>query len=354
VRTFPNKAREECKRTDSFGQNFNVNYVFLDQLLENRKKIVITTHKSPDGDAIGSSLGLAGVLQKSGHQVNVIIPDAAPGFLGWMKGADMLLDSEQDFDQAQGLISDAEVLFALDYNRLDRTGLLAAPFAQASGVKVMIDHHIDPSDEFDVVLSDVTASSTAELVFRFLSELNLKQHIDADLAACLYAGIMTDTGSFKFSSTSAETHRIAAELIDMGLVPDRVHSAIFDTSSYDRLQLIGHALSKKLDYDFKTGVSVIALSLAEKNRFKYQKGDTEGLVNYGLAIEGSRMSIFLSEELNMTKCSLRSKGEVDVNLIARAHFNGGGHKNAAGGRLDMKLPEAIKYVKDVVANKIHL
>jgi bifunctional oligoribonuclease and PAP phosphatase NrnA len=165
---------------------------------------------------------------------------------------------------------------------------------------------------------------------------------------------MTDTGSFKFSSTSAYTHRVVADLMDAGLVPDHVHNSIFDNNSYDRLQLLGYALSNKFEFDADLGISIIGVSLSEKNRFKYQKGDTEGLVNYGLSVKGSKMAVFLSEELNFTKFSFRSKGQVDVNKIARAYFNGGGHKNAAGGRLDISLKDAINYLKDVIQNKISL
>lgn len=324
----------------------------LQELFRTPQKVVITTHRSPDGDAVGSSLALNGILEKQGHDVQVIIPDAAPAFLSWMKGSEDILDFEQTPEDGKRAIEEASVIFSLDYNRLDRIAAVGEHVKSSKAMKIMIDHHIDPSPDFDHILSDTSASSTCELIYRFADQMGWLELLDKDIAEALYAGIMTDTGSFKFSSTSATTHRIAAHLMELGLVPDRVHSAIFDTSSFDRLQLLGYALSRKLEFDPVKGVSIIALSLSEKNRFHYQKGDTEGLVNYGLSIQGARMAIFLSEELNMTKCSFRSKGDLDVNVIARTWFNGGGHKNAAGGRLDMKLKPAINYLKDVIENKL--
>jgi len=316
--------------------------------------VVVTTHRSPDGDAIGSSLALYHFLQRNGIKANVIIPDADPEFLHWMAGHDSITIFESDQEAAKTLIAQANVIFSLDYNRLDRVADMEAWIENTSAQKILIDHHIDPAAYFDFSLSDTTASSTAELVFRFADNLGWKSMLNKEIAECLYAGIMTDTGSFKFNSTSANTHRIVADLMDAGLEPDKVHNAIFDNNSFDRLQLIGYALSKKFEFNDELGVSIIGLSLSEKNRFKYQKGDTEGLVNYGLSVKGAKMAVFLSEELNFTKFSFRSKGLIDVNKIARGYFNGGGHKNAAGGRLDMSLNESINYLKDVIQNKITL
>jgi len=331
-----------------------LDYHRIKELLGPSAKVVITTHRSPDGDAIGSSLGLYHFLILNGLEVSVIIPDRDPEFLHWMRGHDLITVFESDQEKSKTLINDADVIFSLDYNRLDRIAEMGSRVERASATKILIDHHIDPADYFNFSLSDTTASSTAELVFRFIDSLGWKELLNKDIAECLYAGIMTDTGSFKFSSTSAFTHRVVADLMDVGLVPDKVHNAIFDNSSFDRLQLVGFALSNKFEFDAERGVSIIGISLNEKNRFKYQKGDTEGLVNYGLSVKGAKMAVFLSEELNFTKFSFRSKGQIDVNKIARGYFNGGGHKNAAGGRLDMSLKESINYLKDVIENKITL
>lgn len=325
-----------------------MNYSEIKRALSQPKKVVITSHRSPDGDAVGSSLALYHALIKGKHEVSVVLPDPAPEFLHWMFGHDHIITFENDSNSALDLIQDADIIFSLDYNNMSRLGEMGKAVGQAKALKILIDHHIDPSNEFDELLSDVSASSTAELVYGFLLKIQMGSVINVAIAECLYTGLMTDTGSFKYPSTSAETHRIVANLMEIGLVPERVHSAVFDTNSFDRLQLIGYALYKKLNFDAETGISVIDLSLQEKNRFKYQRGDTEGLVNYGLSVKGAKMAVFLSEELNFTKLSFRSKGNVDVNFLARQHFNGGGHKNAAGGRLDMDIQRALKHLQHVL------
>lgn len=313
---------------------------------------MITAHKSPDGDAIGSSLGLAGVLQKTGHHVTVIMPDDFPAFLHWMKGAEAIVVYQHQQEQAEQAMEEADMIFSLDYNRLDRVGDVGHLIEKATVPKVLIDHHIDPSPEFDFSLSDIKASSTAELVYRFLTQLDLVDHISTAEAECLYSGIMTDTGSFRFSSTTADTHAIAADLLKRGVQPDYVHQQIHDSYSFQRLKLMGYALGQKLEYMPHLKAAIIALSEDEKRRFGFNKGDTEGLVNYGLSILGSRLAVFLSEERGFVKFSFRSKGDLDVNVIAREHFNGGGHKNAAGGRVEATLPEAYRKLKRVLDEKL--
>jgi bifunctional oligoribonuclease and PAP phosphatase NrnA len=330
-----------------------VDYQKLKKALSESNKIAITTHKSPDGDAIGSSLALRSVLQKAGFIVDVIVPDAFPKFLNWMNGSDQIIVFESDQDQARSKLLEADLIFALDYNRLDRVGLLGELISQSDAIKVMIDHHIDPDQGFDEILSDTSASSTAQLIFQFVDEMGLLGHLDAIDSACLYAGIMTDTGSFRFSSTSAETHRVVADLLDRGLRPEMVHQAIYDQNSFTKLKLMGHVLTEKMDFLPNISLAVLSLSLSEKNRFHYEKGDTEGLVNYGLSIIGAKVSVFMSEESGYVKFSFRSKGEVDVNLIAREFFNGGGHKNAAGGKLDGSLDSAKKRLLEVF-NKLSI
>ncbi|MBT4705353.1 MAG: bifunctional oligoribonuclease/PAP phosphatase NrnA [Flavobacteriales bacterium] len=324
-----------------------MDYNIVRKLFESPKKIVITAHRSPDADAIGSSLSLSHVLTKVGHHCDVVIPDAFPSFLDWMSGASQIMVFDSSEQEAAAKIKEADLIFCLDYNRLDRIAAVGDLVRNATAPKILIDHHIDP-DTFDYMLSDTNASSTAELVFDFVSNLDWVDRIDADVAACMYAGMMTDTGSFKYPSTTAHTHRVAAELMDRGLKPTHVHQEIFDNNSFSRLQLIGYALTNKLEFNETNGVSIISLSVDEKSRFNFKKGDTEGLVNYGLSIGGARMAVFLSEEPAYTKMSLRSKGDLDVNVIAREHFNGGGHKNAAGGKLDLDISAAVNKVKDVL------
>lgn len=307
--------------------------------------MVITTHRSPDGDAIGSSMALYGMLAKRNHNVSVIVPDAFPRFLAWMDSEHCICHFDTNRDEAQELIENAEIIFSLDYNTLGRVGDVGKEIEKSNATKVLIDHHLSPDSGFDFVLSDTSASSTAQLVFDFTVGMNMQNEIDVSVAECLYAGIVTDTGSFRFPSTSAHTHEIVMELMRVGLKPEAIHQKIYDTNNLSRLRLVGYALSQKLEIDEQTQTAIIPLSLEEKNRFKYIKGDTEGLVNYGLSIEGVRMAVFMSEELDAVKFSFRSKGDVDVNQFARSFFNGGGHKNAAGGKLDLKLSEAINHLK---------
>ena len=318
-------------------------------LLDQPKNIVITTHRSPDGDAIGSSLGLYHILKAHGHSVDVIVPDQFPGFLKWMNGSDSVIVYELSKIRSKQALQKADIIFSLDYNNLSRIADLGALVEESKATKILIDHHLEPSPDYDFSLSDTSASSTAQLIYTFADSIGLAKHINQPIAECLYAGIMTDTGSFKFSSTSALTHRIVANLMDCGLVPDKVHNAIFDTNTFSRLKLLGFTLSERFEYDAERKISVLRLSNEDKLEYNFQKGDSEGFVNYGLSIDGSKMAVFLSEdEEGYTKFSFRSKGGLDVNKIARAHFNGGGHKNAAGGKLDMPIEEAYKQLRKVI------
>lgn len=324
-----------------------MDYKLVKSLFEAPRKVVITTHRSPDADAIGSSLALHNVLLRLGHSSKVIVPDAFPSFLAWMKGAEDILIHDQSAPECEAQIEEAELIFSLDYNSLSRVAAVGDLISNSSATKILIDHHIDPAT-FDHMLSDTSASSTAQLVYDFVAVLGWEEHIDEEIAACLYAGIMTDTGSFKFPSTSAHTHEVTAKLMERGLNAFEVHHQIFDTNSFDRLKLIGYALSEKLEFNAERGFAIISLSHKEKMRFNFKKGDTEGLVNYGLSIQGSKLAVFLSEEPGFTKMSFRSTGDLDVNVIARSHFNGGGHKNAAGGKLDLDLEPALMELKNVL------
>jgi phosphoesterase RecJ-like protein len=318
------------------------------ELLASNKNIVITTHRSPDGDAIGSSLALHHLLVAHGHDVTVLVPDQFPPFLSWMKGSESIVIYELSKIRSREAIDKSDIIFSLDYNNLSRIAELGDLVEQKQVTKILIDHHLDPSHDFDFSMSDTSASSTAQMIYSFAVEVGLDHYIDQKVAECIYAGIMTDTGSFKFSSTSADTHRVVASLMDKGLVPERVHSSIFDTNSFSRLKLLGFTLSERFEFDQEKKISILRLSEEDKNEYNYQKGDTEGFVNYGLSVNGSKMAVFLSEDEGCTKFSFRSKGELDVNKIARAHFNGGGHKNAAGGKLDVPIDDAYKQLQNVI------
>lgn len=313
----------------------------LKALLSIPKKITIVSHKSPDGDAIGSSLGLYHYLVQKGHEVHVVMPNDYPSFLKWMPGNNEIVIHEGHQQNAEALVNGAEILFCLDFNSPDRAFGLEEVIQRSENVKVMIDHHPQPSDFVDFMLSDTSACSTAQLVHRFAALMGDKIP-NKESGECLYAGIMTDSGSFRFPSTTAETHRIVADLMDLGVRNDQVYNLINNTSSEHRLRLLGYCLDDKLTVVSKYGTAFIALTVEEKKRFHYQQGDTEGTVNYPLSIEGVNFSAIFIEAEGYVKISFRSIGDFDVNLFSRSHFSGGGHRNAAGGRSDLSLQETIE------------
>ncbi len=311
------------------------------ELLNSPKKVVITTHKSPDGDAIGSSLGLSHFLQQLGHEVNVVVPDNYPEFLQWLPGNDTVVHFDTETEQAIALTEAADVLFSLDYNDLSRIDKLGHYVHIATGIKIMIDHHQQPHDFADYTFSDTASCSTAQLVYEFMEVLEQTHLLNANIANCLYVGIMTDTGSFRFPSTTSKTHRITAALIDAGASNAAAHNNVYDSNTYLRLKLLGYALGEKLKIYPEYNTVIISLSEEELAQFNYKKGDTEGLVNYGLSIKGIKMAVFISEKGALTKLSFRSKGNFSVNQLARDHFHGGGHTNAAGGAVQQPIAEAI-------------
>jgi phosphoesterase RecJ-like protein len=313
----------------------------LKALLSSPKRIAIVSHKSPDGDAIGSSLGLYHYLISKGHKVEVIMPNDYPTFLKWMPGTDKVVIHEGNEANAEGLVNGAEVLFCLDFNTPNRAYGLEEVIQRSENVKVMIDHHPQPDGFVDFMLSDTSSCSTAQLIHRF-AEMMGDKIPNKESGECLYAGIMTDSGSFRFPSTTAETHRIVADLMDLGVDNAEVYNLVNNTSSEHRLRLLGYCIDDKLSVISEYGTAFISLSMEEKKRFHFQQGDTEGTVNYPLSIEGVNFSAIFIESDDMVKISFRSIGEFDVNDFARTNFNGGGHRNAAGGRSDLSLQETIE------------
>ena len=310
--------------------------------LDTAENIIIVPHKGPDGDAMGASLGLYHFLKDKGHTVHVIAPNDYPDFLKWLPASEEVIIYESDKERSDKFISEAEIVFTLDFNHLSRCGLMQDSLIASDAVFVMIDHHQEPSDYADYTYSDSKMSSTCEMVYLFIDKLRASKKITPEIATCLYAGIMTDTGSFRFSSTSSNTHRVIADLIDKGAKNDQIHNNIFDTNSEDKLQLLGTAL-KNLKVNKELRTAYISLSQEELNRHNFKKGDTEGFVNYGLSLEGIIFAVIFIEKENedLVKISFRSKGDFDVNKFARAHFDGGGHINAAGGRSDISLNDTI-------------
>src|SRR5688572_6528106 len=313
------------------------------------RKAVILTHFKPDADALGSSLGLAHYLKKKGHSSIVITPSDYPDFISWMPGnKDVLIYQKEKSEKSAKQIGQADLIFCLDFSSLNRINDLGEMVRKSSAKKVLIDHHLEPERFADFEQWDDTAASTAELVFKLIVELGDKHLVDADIADCLYAGIMTDTGSFKHSNTSHQVFQVASELVERGANPYKVSKLIYDTNTIERLRLMGYVLSEKLQILPEYRTAYIVLSAEELKRFGSQTGDTEGLVNYGLAVKGVKLSVLISERKENIKLSLRSLGNFSVNEMARAHFEGGGHRNAAGGQTTLTLEQTVKKFLDIL------
>lgn len=310
--------------------------------LRERKRIVITTHHKPDGDAMGSSLGLYHFLCGMGHEVHVITPTDYPFFLQWLPGNADVVDFMQEPERATDLVAKAEWIFCLDFNALSRINELGELVRASSAKKAMIDHHLEPEGFDDFRYWDTTAVATAELVERFIVDLGMKQSITKDIATCLYLGIMTDSGSFRFPSTTARVHRVIAELIDAGADNAHIHQMVYDTNSENRLKFLGEVLSNCMTVlpEQRTAYMIIPQSLLQK--YNIRTGDTEGMVNYALSINGIRLACLIIDRGELRKLSFRSKGDFPANEIAKKYFHGGGHRNAAGGM----STESIEQTRD--------
>jgi bifunctional oligoribonuclease and PAP phosphatase NrnA len=316
-------------------------------LLARPKKITILTHWSPDGDAMGSSLGLYNYLIQKKHSVTVVTPNDYPDFLSWLPGNKKVVDALANPKKAAAAIKKAEVIFTLDFNSLKRIEALGEQVRQTDAVKILIDHHAQPEDYADYSHHTINTSSTCELIYEFICMLGDKKKINKAVAECLYTGIMTDTGSFRYPSTSANTHRVIADLVEAGARNGEIHQLIYDGNTESRMRLVGYCMQKMKVYN-EYNAACISLSAEELTRFHYVKGDTEGVVNYALSIRNIKLSAFLVERDGKVKISLRSKGDFDVNLFARKHFNGGGHANAAGGSSDLSLEETERLFESLL------
>lgn len=320
-------------------------------LLATPKKIAIIPHRGPDGDAMGSTLALYHFLLKNNHHPTVIAPNDFPDFLAWLPSSETVKIFEKDTENCTKILEEAELIFTLDFNAFHRTGEMEHTLARLTAPFIMIDHHQKPDDYAAYTYSDTSYGSTCEMVYNFISFLNKKEDLDKTIATCIYTGILTDSGSFRFPGTTGNTHRIIAELIDLGVENTQIPVLLFDNSSYSRLQLLGRALQNmKVLEEHKT--SYTSLTQEELDSFNYVKGDTEGIVNYGLSIKGIVFTaIFIeNKDEKIIKISFRSQGGFDVNQFARDHFNGGGHSNAAGGRSDVSMEETLKKFEDLVTN----
>lgn len=314
------------------------------ELLSKPQNIVLTAHTNPDGDAFGSLLGLYAYLTQLNHSVEVISPSNHADYLSWMPGADIVLDfqSIKDRPSADSFILNADIIFCLDFSSLDRLADMADLVGKSLAKKVMIDHHQKPEDFADFVFWNDKAAATCELIYLLIEILAHTEYVNKDVATCLYTGILTDTGSFKFESTSKRVHKIAGDLIEKGINVNWINRKLFDQNSLDRLRFLGYALSEKLNYleDYK--VSYFLFSKEELEKYNSKQGDTEGLVNYGLSISGAVMSAIFIERDDIIKISFRSVDNFSVSELSRDHFSGGGHKNAAGGKSHESLEKTLE------------
>lgn len=304
----------------------------LKELLKEPKEVMITTHHKPDADALGSSLGLAGYLKKKGHRVTVVTPSDYPNFLNWMHGNDdVIVYSEKNDELVKRIISESQIIFCLDFSNLSRINEMGEYIREAKGTKVLVDHHLQPEPFADLQFSNTNAAATAEIVYDLIKALGDGDMVDTNIGECLYAGIMTDTGSFRHPSTSPNVHLIIADLLNVGVKTSNIHRLIYDSSSELRLRFLGYALKEKLVVLREYNTAYFAISAEELKAYDSKTGDTEGLVNYALSIEGIVFAALIIDRSQAVKMSFRSVGDFSANEFARAHFNGGGHKNAAGG-----------------------
>jgi phosphoesterase RecJ-like protein len=318
----------------------------LDQfkkLINNPQKVVITTHYKPDADALGSSLALAAYLLKKGHNVSVISPSDYPDFLSWMSGNEDVINYENNKQEVtKKLIGEAEMIFCLDFNALDRINDIGNLLNDSGAVKVLIDHHLDPKPFADYEFCNTKAAATAELVYELIVKLGDRELIDSEMAESLYAGIMTDTGQFKHPNTTKNVHLVTADLIELGADSAKVGRLIYDNNSLDRLKFTGFALSRRLKVMKSYRTAYFSISAHDLRRFNSKTGDTEGLVNYALSLKGIVFAAVIIERPDCIRLSLRSKGDFSVNNFAKEYFSGGGHPNAAGGTSHQSLEDTTK------------
>ena len=323
----------------------------INKLLSSPKQVVITTHMNPDGDAMGSSLALYHFLVGMGHNAQVIAPSSYPEFLHWLPGNDEVMVFLDESEKARQLIMDADVLFFLDFNTPNRVGEMEEAIESSDATKILIDHHMDPEPFVNHMLSKVEASSTAELVSDFIGLLGMEQKITKEIAECIYTGILTDTGSFSYGSTTAKAHRVAGEMIQYGADNLKIQGNIFQDNSLDRVRLLGYSLYKNLTVLEEHNTGYFALSKQDLIRFNFRAGDTEGLVNYAMSVKNIDLAVLMLErKADYIKLSFRSNGTYRVDELAKNHFNGGGHKNAAGGEHHGSLDGAIAQLKEVLTN----
>ncbi len=322
-------------------------------LLSQPKKVVITTHQKPDADAMGSSLALYHFLKGFGHSVTVVSPTNWATFLNWMPGCKTVLDFESPNEKSNIAIAEADWIFCLDFNTLSRTKRMEEKLMAAKAEKILIDHHREPQTEvFAYGISDTGKSSTAEMIYDFIVDSGNEDKITPEIAECVYAGVMTDTGSFRFPSTTASVHKMVAKLKDRGLEHSHVHEELFDNFLENRFRFIGNVLLNRMEIFYEYNAALIAIPQTDLVKYDMRTGDTEGIVNYPLSIKGIKLAAVIIDRGEERKSSFRSKGGFDVNTFARKNFNGGGHFNAAGGFNKEPLEEVVEKFKQAMQENV--
>ncbi|WP_430811781.1 MULTISPECIES: DHH family phosphoesterase [unclassified Carboxylicivirga] len=317
--------------------------------VDNSQKLVIVPHNNPDGDALGAALGLSNILRNMGKEAAVISPNEFPEFLNWMHGVNEVIIYDKNVKKSKKLIADSDLVIFVDFNALSRIKLMGQVFEKDTTYRIMVDHHPFPeANTADLQISVPEASSTCELLFHLLCEAGMRDDVSKEAAECIYAGIMTDTGSLSYNSSRPETYLIVADLLRMGIDKDRIHQMIFHNNSFDRMRLLGHALGTKMQRIEDNKAAFIALSQAELKQFNFKPGDTEGFVNQALWIEGVKLSALFTEKKDLVKISFRSRAGFPANTFSETYFNGGGHFNAAGGESRLSLDETVERFKVVL------
>ena len=322
----------------------------IKQLISKTNKIVLISHTNPDGDAVGSILAMYHFLNKLDKEVDMLVPNKFPDFYSWLPDSDKIILYDKQHKLAQKKLNDADIIFALDFNSFSRMGALADVVRPTRAKRLLIDHHIDPDiASFDYCYSRTDVSSTAELVYEFISILGYGEMIDKKISEAIYTGIVTDTGSFSFSCNRPETYDITSNLVRQGVDAQKIHKLIYDTFSENRLRLLGFAISQRMLVWDEFHTALIYLTKEDLRNHNYQVGDTEGMVNYPLSMNKVNMSVLITERDNQLRLSFRSKGKFSVNELCRNHFNGGGHRNAAGGKTQEDMETFISRLKKVLA-----
>ena len=319
------------------------------KIIADNYSFIITTHRGPDGDAMGSSMAMYNLLVNLKKDVNVIIPNSFPNFLSWLPNIKNVINHEENNSDISNIFSEVDVIIMLDFNDLSRIQNIERYVTNSNAKKILIDHHQDPDLSIcDLSFCDTTYSSTCELLYMILNQA--KFNLTKNIADCLYTGILTDTGSFKFSCTTKNTHISVGDLISKGVNATEINNLIYNNYSHDRIKLLGHCLINKLKI-YNNSSAIISLSEDELKKFNFKKGDTEGIINYALSIKEVKFAVFIVEKDNIVKLSFRSLGNINVQEISKRYFGGGGHFNAAGAKSDLSLDKTIIKVENIIKNE---